>query len=130
MDCQKSRYVRKQADPFRRFSRTINTILKYVWNVCMRLGSVNGELHNVKHGTNKEPKSLPYKLIMLINKNFNDLYEVNSFFAPINKANHINRFRSMLNEIAPFSTNEILVNGCFFSVEDRKIFVTETEYQS
>jgi hypothetical protein len=94
----------------------------------MRLGSISGEVYNIRHGTIKEPLSLPYKLIMFINKNFNNLYEVNRFFAPVNKQENKSKFLKMLNEIAPFKASEILFEGSCFNMPNKIYTVMETSY--
>lgn len=98
------------------------------WNICMRVGSINVEVYKIKHGTIKEPMSLPSKLVILINKYFNDTSEMALFFSPTNKHKNFKQFAEMLNSIAPFRANEILFSGAMFSMPDRDIFVRTTEY--
>ena len=99
-----------------------------IWNICTRLGAINGELYHIRHGNIKEPTMLPNILVMLINKNFNDLFEVNNFFAPINKEKNIVKFRNMLNEIAPFKHEDIVLNGSLFLIKSKNYTIVETEY--
>lgn len=90
----------------------------YVWNQCVRLGLFEEKTISVlKHGKTTNPQSLPFKLIILINQNFNNLYEVSHFFAPMYKNKNFPKFKEMLNDISPFSESEILVTSPIFSVE-------------
>lgn len=108
---------------------TRTEIENHIWNICMRIGGINGEIYNIKIGEQKSPLSLPPKLIILINQNFNNLHEVNQFFAPINKVKNFKMFKEMINNISPFKTNEILFDDSMFIVERKEIYVTSTEYR-
>ena len=103
---------------------------KHIWNACMRIGMFEGaSIHSIKCGKSKEPELLPFKLIMMINKNFNDLYEVNRFFAPVHKYNNYPKFLQMLADIAPFKDRDILFEGALFSIVRNPIDVQETTYK-
>ena len=108
---------------------TKKEIIEGIWNICTRLGLMDGEIYNIRHGTKKEPLSLPYKLIILINQNFDNLYEVNKFFAPMNKKENMPKFINMLNKIAPFTTTEFIIDGAMFTVENKIYTVVETNFE-
>ena len=92
----------------------------HIWNICMRVGSFEGKnISALKHGKSNAPMALPFKLIMLINQNFNDLLEANHFFSPVLKEQHYPHFLDMLNNIAPFKETDILFEGAIFSVISR-----------
>jgi hypothetical protein len=103
---------------------------KHIWNACMRIGMFEGsELYFIKCGKSKAPELLPHKLIMLINQNFDDLYKVNRFFAPIHKVNNYPLFLKMLSKIAPFKERDILFEGALFSVVRKPIQEEVTTYE-
>jgi len=106
-------------------------LINHVWDICMRVGMMEGlELYTLRHGDTKNPSILPPKLIMLINKNFDNLYEVNYFFAPINKRKNYQKFTQMLNEIAPFRESDIIFEGALFTLISKKIEpITVNEYE-
>ncbi len=103
--------------------KKIIRLVQDCWTTCNRIGMYHSEpLHNLrvlkdgagvteKYITDDLVSDLPAKLVMLINKNFDNLEEVLHFFAQVNKNDNYSKFVSMLNELGGFTESEFVIYG-------------------